>query len=491
MIQKISRGSRMAGLMAYLAGPGRSNEHESPHIVAGDDRVTFAVEPGQTMSTDDALDVANILNEPSKVHGTNVTVPVRSWNEEQGKYETTGRKDGQVWHCSLSIGADEGKLSSEKWGEIAESFVEKMGFIDPDGAKSSRWVAVHHGTSSSGNDHIHLAVQLVREDGTKANVHNDFKRSQQAVAELEKEHGLKLVEGRHQGRGVGSYTHAEQAGAQRRGQALPARQELSRRMRAALATSSNQHEYVQRLMDSGVRVSPRFAEGSNQRVVGYRVGLAPSPQTGGRTIYYAPSKIDATLGWPSITTRFNGAGKDDAERLLRGIHSGTVNHPREATRLHDFDSRRSAQVMKGDATPDMLSNIYARVSLSMERTKPGVFHQLSQDYARAAQGNGNAGHMVRLGARMGSKSSSRGWLALLQQANRAARAMANAELAQNRPQLVTRTRPVLAQAEQIIEAEMTRVNARKAVAATASPERGPGHSAGTGYERGSSSEHTR
>ncbi|MBM4570415.1 hypothetical protein GS489_08660 [Rhodococcus hoagii] len=52
-------------------------------------------------------------------------------------------------------------------GRIAQRFVEEMGFIDPDGAKSSRWVAIHHGQSKNGNDHIHIAVQMVREDGPR------------------------------------------------------------------------------------------------------------------------------------------------------------------------------------------------------------------------------------------------------------------------------------------------------------------------------------
>ena len=36
MIPKVGRGDRVGGLMAYLVGPGRSNEHKDPHLVAGD-----------------------------------------------------------------------------------------------------------------------------------------------------------------------------------------------------------------------------------------------------------------------------------------------------------------------------------------------------------------------------------------------------------------------------------------------------------------------
>jgi hypothetical protein len=49
-----------------------------------------------------------------------------------------------------------------------------MEFAGPDTGKADcRWVAVRHGLSTNGNDHIHIAVSLVREDRTKASVHND------------------------------------------------------------------------------------------------------------------------------------------------------------------------------------------------------------------------------------------------------------------------------------------------------------------------------
>lgn len=35
MIPNISRGTRMMGLIRYLVGPGRANEHTDPHLVAG------------------------------------------------------------------------------------------------------------------------------------------------------------------------------------------------------------------------------------------------------------------------------------------------------------------------------------------------------------------------------------------------------------------------------------------------------------------------
>lgn len=488
MMPNVTRGGRMAGLVMYLAGPGRANEHTDQRLIAGHDVVTFEIEPGKGLSRDDALDIANILDEPRKQFGTEVQLPVREFDEATAEQVTTGYKDAHVWHCSLSLSAEEGSLSDEKWAEIAHDFVEGMGFIDPDGAKTSRWAAIHHGESKNGNDHIHIAVQMVREDGTKAKDFQDKRRSQKVVGDIEKKHGLVVLESRDKSRGLAGDKPAERLASRVEGQALPAPVELRRRMRSALASSSSQHEYVQRLMDSGVRVAPRFAKGSTNHVVGYRVGLASEPGSGRSTIYYAPSKIDRTLGWPHIGTRFGGVGKDDADRLLRGIHTGSIAQPDRATQVHGFDQNRGRQLMEGTASPDTLSNIYARLSLSMEKSHPGVFHQLSESYARAAQNNGNMAHAIQLGARFASKNSARSWLAVMQQANRLARVMTEDKLASARPQLRTATLPAIEQADAIVRAEVAHIQKtppqpQATPRVEMSVHRGPGVSRDDGYGR--------
>ena len=35
MIPNIVTGGDTGGLMRYLVGPGRANEHENPHVIAG------------------------------------------------------------------------------------------------------------------------------------------------------------------------------------------------------------------------------------------------------------------------------------------------------------------------------------------------------------------------------------------------------------------------------------------------------------------------
>lgn len=188
--------------MRYLIGPGRSNEHTDPHLVAGDP-VLLEWHDDAELGVDAATGIARHLDRPRTAYG--VTVP-----------------GGHVWHCSLALRAEEGLLTDERWAAIATDFVTAMGFDDPTNQKDPdsmqgagkapcRWVAVRHGVSRNGNDHIHVAVNLVREDCTKATTHNDFRRAQTAARALEVKYGLEELEYATAGRATRGSTRAEQA----------------------------------------------------------------------------------------------------------------------------------------------------------------------------------------------------------------------------------------------------------------------------------------
>lgn len=62
----------MTGLVSYLAGPGRSNEHENPHVVAGHEAVLFAAPAGQ-LSHSDGIELAHEIDTARIVFGTEVS----------------------------------------------------------------------------------------------------------------------------------------------------------------------------------------------------------------------------------------------------------------------------------------------------------------------------------------------------------------------------------------------------------------------------------
>lgn len=297
MIPNITRGSKINGLMSYLAGKGRHNEHTEQHLVAGDSAI-MAMHGYSVLDASTAQAIARSLDLPRQAFGVDVTRLDRSADQVTGEV-TTSRVAADVWHCSLSLRAEEGQLSDEKWGEIAQSFVDRMGFTDSGGKAACRWVAVRHGLSANGNDHVHIAVSLVREDGTKASTHNDFKRAQDLCRELEAEHGLEALQSRELGIGERGLKPGERV---RAGAHEVDAHRLERTVRAAATASLDEGEFVRRCRQAGVLIRPRFAAGRDDVVAGYSVALRPAE---GQPIWYGGGRLarDLTLprlreGWP-------------------------------------------------------------------------------------------------------------------------------------------------------------------------------------------------
>ena len=326
----VSRGDRMGGLLRYLVGPGRANEHTEPHLVAGDPAV-LAWHDDDELGRDAALGIGRHLDQPRVVYGVEVA-------------------GGHVWHCSLSLRAEEGVLSDAAWAGIARDFVTAMGFDDNAGSKAPcRWVGIRHGVSANGNDHLHIAVNLVREDGTKAGTHHDFRRAQAAARALETAYGLEPLESVTAERATRGYDPAErEAQARARAQAkyerarptldggspalgweqlarndrqarvaaevwsVQPRSGLALKVRAASTASESEAEFVRRMRGTGLLVRPRYADGRTDVVTGYSV--AARPAAGERPIWYGGGHLGRDLslprlrdGWPDTPTGASAA----------------------------------------------------------------------------------------------------------------------------------------------------------------------------------------
>ncbi len=269
----------MVGLMRYLAGPGKRNEHSDPHLVAGDGAVVAWWDDAQ-LDRDAATRIGAHLDGARRATGTEVA-------------------GGHVWHCSLSLPAGDGQLPDERWAAITGEFVQEMGFAG-DGAKAPcRWAAVRHGVASNGNDHVHVVVSLIRDDGTKADTWRDYARASTAVAGLEARHGLTVVESRQLGRGSVGVTGAEVNKAARLGDAEPARSAVSRRVRAAAVASRSEAEFVRRARRDGLLVRPRFGAGTHDVVVGYSAAVRPGSRDE-RPVWFGGGRLDRDLSLPRL-----------------------------------------------------------------------------------------------------------------------------------------------------------------------------------------------
>lgn len=297
MIPNITRGSRMSGLLVYLASTDADktkNVHADPHLVAGDSSVMAWYDNG-VLDRGDALAIAKHLDEPHKNLGVEVYQKDLRWDPVAKEKTDHGQKKADVWHCSLSLRVGERELTDQEWGDIANEFVDAMGFTETSGKAPCRWAAVNHGTSSNGNHHIHIAVSLVREDGTKASTHGDYKRSQDTCRELEKRHGLEQLSTVRASRG---FDRAEPQTAVRDEREMY-RASLSRKVRAAATGAHTEAEFIRAGRASGLLMRPRYEKGTTDVIIGYSVAERPTKSSDGaaqRPIWYGGGKLAKDLG---------------------------------------------------------------------------------------------------------------------------------------------------------------------------------------------------
>lgn len=92
-----------------------------------------------------------------------------------------------VYHVALSA-AKSDRLDDDQWCEIADLYMEQMGF------DSNQFATYHH--NNTDDDHIHIVASRIRLDTAKV-VHDswDYVRSEKVLRGLEKEYGLTQVQG--------------------------------------------------------------------------------------------------------------------------------------------------------------------------------------------------------------------------------------------------------------------------------------------------------
>lgn len=332
MIAAIVDGGNMPGLMRYLVGPGRANEHVDQHLVAGSPAVMRRWGDWPQLTTAQATEIGRHLDQYMAETGTYPTGELRQYNSSREEIETHKGKPNHVWHCSLSLHPDEPALSDQQWAEIATMFMDEMGFTGSDGKAPCRWVAVHHGTSKSGGDHIHIAANIVREDGTKWSRWGDQRRAMKVCTRIEQQFGLMVIESRLVGRGARTDTNEAQREAVRLGLPKTDRQELEDRLRTAVAAAADEVEFIERARELGVRVRPRFAPGSADEVTGYSAALHTAG--GERTNWWGAGRIARDLALPVLRRRWptTARAKVEAAAAWRSAWAGMpISRPK---RIH-------------------------------------------------------------------------------------------------------------------------------------------------------------
>ena len=295
----------------------------------------------------------------------------------------TEEPGGVCWHLSLSTkGGVDRDLSDEEWAAVAREAVRQLGFDAGHGQAPCRWVAVRHGRSEAGNDHVHLVVNLVREDGKVASTRNDFKLLSALCTDMERRYGLNAVEGRAKKTAMPGLTRAETEKARRTGRDEAERAELARVVRAAATVAASEAEFVRSLRDAGLAARPRYDGVGGHRVVGYAV--AEKPSDGGVAVFFGGGKLARDLSLPALRERWRDGEAESQEAAAEWAGAAPATGVHEAPRA----SRH-------------LTYRWAEASERWGKTAPREEHQASArrspaGWREATEGLGEVVH--RLGA---------------------------------------------------------------------------------------------
>lgn len=394
-----------------------------------------------------------------------------------------------VYHLIVSLPPG-GQWTDEQWAIVAEDLAVGMGFTEgPEDDRGCRWLAVAHGPSDGGNEHIHIAVNLVRQDGHRASTHNDFLRAREAREWIE-QHRDFVVPLHDRGRPLRSlpgYSMTEHARAKQRGlaggSALPDRVLLHQVLRAAAGAARTEAEWIQTVMAAGDGVemeAARWAPGGREQATGYKVRLGDGP-------WLAASSIAPDLTLAKLRPQWADAETEESIALARALWREeadlpTVHAPSRPSEhldaaevalaqwvdeLHTVDPAAASWHQAGQDAAAVTSSLsrapgpdgevlggaaqtLARQSLAVAGDVPVPRPQFGPRPAQLA-----ARHM-QLALRAGGPDSHPGWVAVLQQLRQVVAAIEDARRA--RQELVAAQQ--IAAARQVLEQVTQETRAR-------------------------------
>lgn len=322
MITKVVHGWRVAGVIAYLMGPGRAQEHVRPRVIATWDGRTAAWQPVSTGSADHDLDLGPLIR-AMRAPGIAAGLPESA---------QVGRR-GYVWHMSARLAAGDRVLSDAEWAEVVRELLDGAGVAARSDHGGARWVAIRHA-----DDHVHVAAVLVRQDTCRRFwAFRDFRRLRVTAQRIERRLGLS-VSADADGTAAPRPSRGEREKAVREGRE-PARTELARLVRVAAVTASGVAEFVEALSAAQCVVELRFAPSGD--AIGYKVARSGDLTADGRPVFYSGSKLAPDLSLPKLVAAWKS-----------GVGGQTADPERAAARRVSRAGSAVAAARRGEAGED-------------------------------------------------------------------------------------------------------------------------------------------
>ena len=279
MIGKVLRGDRPAGLIYYLYGPGKNEEHTDPHIVAG------WREPAE-------------LEPPIRPGGRRDFRPLNGLLQQTVAALGDRAPDRPVWHCVARAAPGDRLLSDQEWAQVAAGIMDRTG-LAPRGQddEAVRWVAIRHAA-----DHVHIVATLARQDGGGRACRTTTTGCAKPASP--------------------SRTGSDCAGPRRETGPRPAADPRGDRESTAARTAGGSPDHPQaggehrrrisvrrgrvlrQLEQAGVVVRRRFSTRNPGQVTGYSVALPGDTAKTGEPVWYGGGKLAADLTLPKLRQRW-------------------------------------------------------------------------------------------------------------------------------------------------------------------------------------------
>jgi hypothetical protein len=365
VIPNVVRGSRVGGIIRYLYGPGKREEHVNPHLVAAWDG------SGPLSTLEPSLGVRGKRDFRQLIEL--LEQPVWAARNPPRKY---------VWHCSIRTAPDDRWLNDAQWAHIGAEVMAQGGLAPHGDRRAVRWVAVRHGP-----DHIHIVATLVRQDLRIEWARNDRWKAQAACRDLEERYGLYRV-GPADRTGHRHPSAAEVNKALRIGRRETARDQLRREVRFAAATAGTEAEFFALLHKAKLLVRARTSAVRPDEITGYAVAL-PGHYTGAaEPVWYGGGRLAPDLTLPKLRTRWGEPDTSATPRLSPEQQAGVYEYA--AAQVHAAAAeierlRASDQTAAASAAAYAAADTLTAAARLVEGNRRGPLHRAAEAVDRATR----------------------------------------------------------------------------------------------------------
>ncbi|RJQ74202.1 hypothetical protein D5S17_23315 [Pseudonocardiaceae bacterium YIM PH 21723] len=315
--KKLSRHTNLRALVGYVFS--HKKPHTDPHLVAAWDPELL-----NELARLDDTGQRRLLGRPDAAGRRQLVALLDAPRLARG----IELKAGHVLHLMEAISPQDAPRGDQAWGELARDLIERMGMAH------CRWIAVHHGLSTNGADHIHLIVQLVPDTGKVPSLHHDYQRLRDWARGVEQRLGLTATS--EAGKGHRALTRGEYERAKAT-DVMPERHVMARVVDSAAVLVPDEQTFVTTLAEAGLNPRPRH---SGQVVTGYSV--ASEKKTGQAGLRFGGGKLQRGLSLPQLRARWPEQAAaawdatdeqplpvdwDQARTMLRAGITEAIGHP--------------------------------------------------------------------------------------------------------------------------------------------------------------------